>query len=676
MTDAKNQTTLYSYFIDDNLEQVTYSNAVVTTPSVWFTYDTNYNRIVSMTDGTGITTYSYYAVTNGQLGAGMLAAVTGPLTNSTITYDYDALGRTTNRAINSVAQQLTYDALGRVTIITNVLGSFTNTFLGATALLATNFYPNGQKTVLSYFSITNDERLQQIQNMTPAGQNLSTFGYVYDPVGQITNWTEQADTNAATIQTMQYDTVNELLSDTVYSNTMAGAILKQYAYGYDLAANRTSEQIGTGTNGLVAISQSFYNSVNQLTNRASGSGPVQFAGALDKQGIVTVAGNPATVNHFTTNYFGYGTVMNGTNVVPIVATDYNNNSRTNRYQLVVTNNGISETLTYDLDGNLASVVTATSTNIYQWDAANRLVGITNGANQSQFSYDGLGRRVEDAEVQSGVATDSRFVWCGTELCEQRDSTGTNVTKRFFNGGEQISGTNYYFTRDHLGSVREMMDSAGAIRVRYDYDPYGRQTVVSGSMSADFAYAGMFVHQPSELNLTFHRSYSADLGRWTNRDPLEEEAGLNLYDYVDNNPINVVDTLGLSSADVTKLYNLYAQELQRMTDAGERLDTEGDSTIGWLNNLLSWIDPKKKGCGDQAADIYLVVVRQAYDDTWTFDIPQIFRPLPHQFVTATSSNPNDPKITIDPWTGTFYEENPDGTGTLLTVPIIPKAKHCG
>jgi len=284
--------------------------------------------------------------------------------------------------------------------------------------------------------------------------------------------------------------------------------------------------------------------------------------------------------------------------------------------------------------------------------------------------------VEDAEVQSGVATDSRFVWCGTELCEQRDSTGTNVTKRFFNGGEQISGTNYYFTRDHLGSVREMMDSAGAIRVRYDYDPYGRQTVVSGSMSADFAYAGMFVHQPSELNLTFHRSYSADLGRWTNRDPLEEEAGLNLYDYVDNNPINVVDTLGLSSADVTKLYNLYAQELQRMTDAGERLDTEGDSTIGWLNNLLSWIDPKKKGCGDQAADIYLVVVRQAYDDTWTFDIPQIFRPLPHQFVTATSSNPNDPKITIDPWTGTFYEENPDGTGTLLTVPIIPKAKHCG
>ena len=38
----------------------------------------------------------------------------------------NSLGRTTNRAINSVAQNVAYDALGRLTALTNALGGFTN----------------------------------------------------------------------------------------------------------------------------------------------------------------------------------------------------------------------------------------------------------------------------------------------------------------------------------------------------------------------------------------------------------------------------------------------------------------------------------------------------------------------------------------------------------------------
>jgi uncharacterized protein RhaS with RHS repeats len=38
--------------------------------------------------------------------------------------------------------------------------------------------------------------------------------------------------------------------------------------------------------------------------------------------------------------------------------------------------------------------------------------------------------------------------------------------------------------------------------------------------------------------------ASGLGNWLNRDPIEEEGGLNLYAYVDNNPINEVDPLGL------------------------------------------------------------------------------------------------------------------------------------
>ena len=64
--------------------------------------------------------------TNATLGAGRLASIDGPLANDTITCQYDELGRTTNRAINSAAQNVAYDALGRVTALTNAPGSFTN----------------------------------------------------------------------------------------------------------------------------------------------------------------------------------------------------------------------------------------------------------------------------------------------------------------------------------------------------------------------------------------------------------------------------------------------------------------------------------------------------------------------------------------------------------------------
>jgi RHS repeat-associated protein len=549
VTDAKQQKTCYSYSNDNNLKQVAYSNAVVATPSVSFTYDTNYNRLLTMSDGIGTTTYGYYPVAAGQLGAGRLAGVTNPMPNSVVTYAYDALGRVTDRAINGVAQAVTYDALGRVTIVTNALGSFTNVYMRVTRLIATNFYPNGQQTVFNYYGMNNDERLQQIQNLTPGGQNLSTFGYAYDANGQITNRTEQADNNTPIVQVLEYDPVNQLLASTVHNNTVAGTILKQFIYQYDAAGNRTSEQIQSGAGVPPAISSSSYNNLNQLTSRVGDSGPVRFSGSLDSTGTVTVAGSPAIMSAYT-NFTGYANVSKGTNVVSVVATDYSSHSRTNNYQVVVTNNGVVETLIYDLNGNLVSTISATSTNTYQWDAANQLVQITQLATNntqlmSQFAYDGFGRRMQIVELQNGVAVSTnKYLWLEKELCEQRDSTGSITTKRFFNQGEQISGLNYYFTKDHLGSIREMTDDTGTLRARYDYDPYGRRAKVSGDMEADFGFTGYYVHVPSGLQLALYRAYDANIGRWINRDPIGEEGGLNLYDYVANSPVNMVDILGL------------------------------------------------------------------------------------------------------------------------------------
>ena len=554
VTDAKSQITSYAYFSDNNLKQVTYSNAVIATPGVAFTYDASYNRLLTMTDGIGATTNAYYAIsTPPALGAGRLASADGPLANDTINYYYDNLGRITNRAINGIAQTAAFDALGRVTVLTNALGRFTNVYVGVTARISTNFYPNGQKTILSYYGATNDFRIQQIQNRSSTNQ-LSAFSYTYDADGQIATWTQQADTATPQVWAIEYDPVDELLGVTVHSNTVAGAILKKFLYNYDKAANRTGESVvSPGSAGVPPASAlAAFNNLNQLT-ALSGGAAVRWAGHLSETGSVTVASARAVMSA-RTNFVSYSTLPVGTNVVAITATGPSTNSSSTNYQVIITNNAVAKTLTYDLNGNLTSSVTATSTNTYEWDAADRLSAINSGTNRSEFTYDGGGRRIRIVEKTNGVVqSDKRFLWCGTELCEERASTGATVTKMFFAQGQinyQSSVTNLFYNRDHLGSVREMTDGTGTVRARYDYDPYGRRTRISGDLEADFAFTGHYYHQNSGLYLTLYRAYDSNTAGWMSRDPLAEGCGLNLYAYVANNPIHYVDPLGLSFWSVT------------------------------------------------------------------------------------------------------------------------------
>ena len=42
------------------------------------------------------------------------------------------------------------------------------------------------------------------------------------------------------------------------------------------------------------------------------------------------------------------------------------------------------------------------------------------------------------ERTNGVAmSTNKYVWCGTELCEERNNTGATVTKRFFGNGSVL-----------------------------------------------------------------------------------------------------------------------------------------------------------------------------------------------------------------------------------------------
>jgi RHS repeat-associated protein len=183
-----------------------------------------------------------------------------------------------------------------------------------------------------------------------------------------------------------------------------------------------------------------------------------------------------------------------------------------------------------------------------------VTAVVKGTRRSEFFYDGVGRRVRMVEREGATTvSDRRYIWDGGEIVEERDGANTSVvTKRYFGAGVQEvaanATTNLFYSRDHLGSVREVTDANGNLVARYDYDPWGRQTQMLGTYKADWGYAGYFVHRASKLNLTWYRAYDPDLGRWVSRDPIEEDGGLNLYGYIGNNPLNSNDPDGLAPKD--------------------------------------------------------------------------------------------------------------------------------
>jgi RHS repeat-associated protein len=456
IVDENQQVTQFAYNRDNTLRTVTYLNAGVPTPPVSYTYDPDYRRVVSMTDGVGTTAYSYFPVTTPPLlGALRLASVDGPLANDTITYGYDELGRRVLTAINGVGRATTFDAAGRLLGETNALGSFAYSYQGSSSRLVGLSFPNGQAASFSYGDILHDFSLQQLSYAVGATP-ISQFGYGVDsPAERIRAWSQQPGGQLASTSAFSYDAANQLLSAVT---TNSGGLVGSFAFGYDLAGNRLSEVANGATNSAT------YNGLNQLST----------AGAL---GIV----------------------------------------RTN-----------------------------------EWDAEHRLTAVNAGNQRTELTYDGLDRLAAIRELTNGFQVSlRRFLWCDNELCEERDATGGTVTKRYFRQGMKVEGGPlagaYCYSRDHLGSVRELTDGSGNVRARYSYDPFGRKAKVSGDVEADFGFAGMFWTSEAGLSLTRFRAYDANLGRWLARDPLpkaETLQGPNLYFYAGNNPISVVDPLGL------------------------------------------------------------------------------------------------------------------------------------
>ncbi|MGH8550763.1 MAG: RHS repeat-associated core domain-containing protein, partial [Methylococcales bacterium] len=216
-----------------------------------------------------------------------------------------------------------------------------------------------------------------------------------------------------------------------------------------------------------------------------------------------------------------------------------------------------------------------------------------------------------------LASESRYLWCGETLCQGRSAADV-VTRRYYPEGElrPHSNTLLVYSRDHLGSVRDVLAARngggtrfctdafgrrvaalspnGSLReapaarnggriASFDYAPYGSPIRTSGRLLPDFRYAGMFYLREAGLYLTHYRAYDPNTGRWLSRDPIGEAGGLNLYGYVADNPANSTDSSGLiidTLADLGFiLYDLYQLGADGACERDANLTALGLDIIG-------------------------------------------------------------------------------------------------
>jgi RHS repeat-associated protein len=188
----------------------------------------------------------------------------------------------------------------------------------------------------------------------------------------------------------------------------------------------------------------------------------------------------------------------------------------------------------------------------------------------------MGRLVQFSYTENSVTKTEILTWAGWTLMSREIFTGNTVSETFrYTWGTDLSGTMEgaggvggllavernisgsntwdirYTHADANGNIIALTNSSGVVSARYRYDAFGKtidatdvdnsgwvnHNIHGFSSKASFGNQGLLYYG--------YRWYSPSLGRWINRDPIEENGGVNLYGFVGNDGVNALDLLGLN-----------------------------------------------------------------------------------------------------------------------------------
>ena len=295
------------------------------------------------------------------------------------------------------------------------------------------------------------------------------------------------------------------------------------------------------------------------------------------------------------------------------------------------------TFTYTPDGGLASDGTWS----YAYDAEDQLVSVTsasltNGAIRVLNAYDYRRRRVSKtvqrlnstgqppAGTQEWETTETRtFVYDDWNLIHETiyavRSGVTNATEVQYFWGLDLSDTLqgaggvggllavsrngwfYFPTFDNNGNVTRYVNKSGKVVAAYEYDDFGRTISQSGSLASIFRHRFSTKYYDPETGLYYYgyRFYHPVLMCWLNRDPMEEEGGINIYSMCENNLVDACDDLGLWS--VTSESKEHSRRVYRF-EKGDTMESLANIVGLAPNEYQKWGRVEKSAIADKATSV--------------------------------------------------------------------------
>jgi RHS repeat-associated protein len=316
---------------------------------------------------------------------------------------------------------------------------------------------------------------------------VQSLGYTYDADDNVTAIADGVTSGNS--QSFSYDVLNRLVGATGGYGTIA--------YTYDPVGNLVVRRT---TNGSQSATEDFSYVAN--SNRLAW---VSQDGNMYRQFLYTPTGNVAFD-------------INGSSAAGLV---YNNDNR--------------------LSAVTASNLYATSLGtLYTYDAFGQRLSKTLATGQPQlatfYQYDRAGHLIEEGE------------WAGGP---DLNSGGAKPNLDYLYLGDQpiallypALGSLEFLHDDRLGTPQLATTTQQGTAWAANYNPFGRTQLQVNLLVQNLRFPGQYADLETGYYHNGFRDYDPSLGRYLQSDPMGLKGGLNTYAYASNNPVKLIDPLGL------------------------------------------------------------------------------------------------------------------------------------
>jgi len=164
-----------------------------------------------------------------------------------------------------------------------------------------------------------------------------------------------------------------------------------------------------------------------------------------------------------------------------------------------------------------------------------------GATIATYTYDALNRRVSKETTRDGKST--VYYYADDQVVEEYEN---GLPKRNYVYGRYkddvvamvVDSHTYYYLKDRQYNIVELRDTTGSLVESYAYTAFGKMSIKDkdgnlrsqSTVANPYGFTGRRYDSESNLQYYRNRMYSAELGRFLQRDPNGFIDGLNLYAY--------------------------------------------------------------------------------------------------------------------------------------------------